>query len=285
MPGMQAGVREAGSGPPPAQDLGLGIDPWLALRADGSTLVVTLNRPERRNALTWDQVGQLAVVLGRAAAADHIRAVVLTGEGVAFSAGGDVKDQAARRSWGTVERQARAEPLLAAIEAVWDFPKPLIAAVNGVAAGAGVGLALLCDVRLASADAKLGFAFVRVGLGPDYGVSYTLPRAVGPGHAARLLFSGAYLEAQEACSIGLVESVHPPERLLPEALALAAQISARAPFGVRLAKQALRRGAAADLATTLRTEMQAQFLASSTEDHHEGTTAFAEKRAPEFRDR
>lgn len=267
------------------QDIGAGIDPWLALQVVDATLVITLNRPERRNAVTWEQIAQVATVLERAAAAHDVRAVVITGEGAAFSAGGDVKDQASRQSWGTVERQDRAEPMLAAIQSVWDFPKPLIAAINGVAAGAGVGLALLCDVRLASADAKLGFAFVRVGLGPDYGVSYTLPRTVGPGHAARLLFSGAYVDAQEACSIGLVEAVHPPEALRPAALALAAEIAERAPFGVRLAKQALRRSDGADLATTLRTEMQGQFLASATEDHREGVTAFAEKRLPQFRNR
>lgn len=284
MVNTQEDDQAAGAGSP-ARELGAGIDSWLGLRQEDTTLVVTLNRPERRNAVAWDQIEQLATVLRRAAGAESVRAVVITGEGVAFSAGGDVKDQAARQAWGTVERQRRAEPMLAAIQAVWDFPKPLIAAINGVAAGAGVGLALLCDIRLASAEAKLGFAFVRVGLGPDYGVSYTLPRAVGPGHAARLLFSGAYVDAQEACAIGLVEAVHAPDRLLPEALALAAEIAGRAPFGVRLAKQALRRGAGCDLATTLRTEMQAQFLASSTEDHREGTTAFAEKRAPAFRDR
>lgn len=267
------------------QDLSAGIDPWLLLRHDGATLVITLNRPERRNAMAWEQIVQLATVLQRAAGDEGVRAVLITGEGDAFSAGGDIKDQAARQSWGTVERQSRAEPMLGAIQAVWDFPKPLIAAINGVAAGAGVGLALLCDVRLASADARLGFAFVRVGLGPDYGVSYTLPRTVGPGHAARLLFSGAYIDAEEARSIRLVESVHPPDRLLSEALALAEEIAERAPFGVRLAKQALRRAAGADLATTIRTEMQGQFLASSTEDHREGRTAFAEKRIPQFRDR
>lgn len=270
---------------PVPQDLGTGIDSWLRLERDGGTLIVTLNRPERRNAVAWGQIAQIATVLQRAAADEHVRVVILTGEGVAFSAGGDVKDQAERQAWGPVERQRQADPMIAAIQAVWDFPKPLIAAINGVAAGAGVGLALLCDMRLASAGAKLGFAFVRVGLGPDYGVSYTLPRAVGPGHAARLLFSGAYVEAEEARGLGLVDSVHPPERLLADARALAAEIAERAPFGVRLAKLALRRAAGADLATTLRTEMQGQFLAASTEDHREGTAAFAEKRAPRFGDR
>jgi len=266
-------------------DLVAGIDDWLRCQRTGATLVVTLNRPERRNAIAWEQIAQLATVLTRAAGEETIRAVVLTGAGAAFCAGGDVKDQASRQAWGTVERMRRVAPMLAAIEAVWDFPKPLIAAINGVAAGAGVGLALLCDVRYAAEGSRLGFAFVRVGLGPDYGVSYTLPRTVGPGQAARLLFSGRYVEAEEAQAIGLVEAVHPPDRLLDEALALCAEIGARAPFGVRLAKHAMRSATAADLATTLRSEMQAQFLASATDDHREGTTAFTEKREPHFQDR
>jgi 2-(1,2-epoxy-1,2-dihydrophenyl)acetyl-CoA isomerase len=278
-------TEEETTGTEPSAELTDGIDPWLRLRQHGRTLVLTLNRPERRNAVAWGQIAQLATVLGRAASDDGIRVVVLTGEGVAFSAGGDVKDQAARQAWGTVERLQRAEPMIAAIQAVWDFPKPLIAAVNGVAAGAGVGVALLCDMRLASADARLGFAFVHVGLGPDYGVSYTLPRTVGPGHAARLLYTGAYVEAPAARELGLVDSVHAPDRLMPDALALAAEIAERAPFGVRLAKAALRRAGSADLATTLRTEIQGQFLAIATEDHREGTTAFAQKRPPQFRDR
>lgn len=281
---MSASEIEGATGAP-IHHLGDGIDDWLRLDLDGYTLTVTLNRPERRNAVAWGQIAQIGTVLDRAAADERVRAVVITGEGVAFSAGGDVKDQASRRSWGTIERLRHAEPMIASIQAVWDFPKPLIAAVNGVAAGAGVGMALLCDMRLASTEARLGFAFVRVGLGPDYGVSYTLPRTIGPGHAARLLYSGAYVDAQEALSLGLVDSVHAPERLLPDALALAAEIAQRAPFGVRLAKASLRRSASADLATTLRTEIQAQFLATSTDDHREGTEAFAEKREPRFSDR
>lgn len=268
--------------PPAVPDLDAAVGDWLRIRREDTTLLVTLNRPARRNAVTWEQIIQLSQVLGRAAGDDGIRAAVLTGEGSAFSAGGDVKDQATRHHWGMVERHRRAQPLLDAIQSVWDFPKPLIAAINGVATGAGVGLALLCDVRLAAADARLGFAFVRVGLGPDYGVSYTLPRAVGPGHAARLLYTGALIGAEEARAIGLVEAVHPQAEVLPAALALAADIAERAPFGVRLAKQGLRRSGEADLPTTLRTEMQAQFLAIVSDDHREGTAAFAEKRRPEF---
>ncbi|MFY9487424.1 MAG: enoyl-CoA hydratase-related protein [Solirubrobacterales bacterium] len=245
-------------------------------------MLITLNRPERRNAISWDQVVGLAGLLDEAALDTAVSAVILTGAGDAFCAGGDIKDQRARRSWGPVERHNRAAPMIDAIRSVWDFPKPLIAAINGVATGAGVGLALLADIRLASREAKLGFAFVRVGLGPDYGVSYTLPRAVGPGQAARLLYTGATLDAESALQAGLVEELHEPGRLLPAAKALASEISAQAPFGVRIAKEALRRGATIDLATALQTEMNAQMIASTTQDHGEATAAFAEKRPPSF---
>ena len=269
----------------PVPTLSTGIDDWLQLNLEGTTLVITLSRPQRRNAVTWDQVIQLARVLDRAANHDGVRAVVLTGAGDAFSAGGDVKDQAARHGWGIVERHRLVQALLDAIQAVWDFPKPLIAAITGVATGAGLGLALLCDIRLAATDARLGCAFVRVGLGPDYGVSYTLPRTVGPGLAARLLYTGTLIDAGEAQAIGLVEAIHPSAEVVPAALALAAEIAERAPFGVRLAKEGLRRSGQADLPTTLRTEMQVQFLAIASDDHREGTAAFAEKRPPQFTDR
>lgn len=249
------------------------------------TLTITLNRPERRNAISWDQVIRLAGILSEAALATDLHAVVLTGAGSAFCAGGDVKDQGARQSWGPVERHRQVAPMIEAIRTVWEFPKPLIAAINGVATGAGVGLALLCDMRLASTQSSFGFAFVRVGLGPDYGVSYTLPRVVGPGHAARLLYTGSTIDPERALKIGLVEELHEPAELQPAAAAIALEIAQRAPFGVRLAKEALRRSATLDFATVLRTEMSAQMIAATTEDHVEATTAFAEKRPPEFRGR
>lgn len=256
-----------------------GIDAWLGCARRGAVLVVTLNRPERRNAMTWEQIAQIGVLLGRAAQDDTIRAVVVHGAQGTFSAGGDVKDQASRRDWDVAERVDRSRPLLDGIEAVWDFPKPLIAAIDGVATGAGMGLALLCDVRLASASARVGFAFVHVGLGPDYGVSFTLPRAVGPGHAARLLYTGALIDAEEARAIGLVERVVPDGEVLDAALALADEIAGRPPFGVQLAKLGLRRTAAVDFSGVLGAELQGQFLAMSTTDHQEAARAFAERSA------
>lgn len=258
---------------------------WLIQDRHDATLVLTLNRPERLNALAWDLIAEVGATLRDAAHDDTVRAVVLTGAGRAFSAGGDVKDQKRRTEWGVIERLDRAAPLLEAIRTTWEFPKPLIAAVNGIAAGAGAGLALACDIRLATTEARFGFPFAKVGLGPDYGVSYTLPRVVGPGQAARLLYTARYVDADEALRIGLVDEVLEPAELLPATLALAAEMTAVAPFGVRLCKQALRRSAGEDFPTAIRSELNAQFLATQTADHLEGATAFAEKRPPVFRNR
>jgi 2-(1,2-epoxy-1,2-dihydrophenyl)acetyl-CoA isomerase len=263
----------------------MAAEPLVRSERRGSTLLVTLDRPDQLNALSWELDAQLAGILEEAALDDGVRAAVLTGAGRAFSAGGDIRGQRSREGWGAVQLHEGYQVMLEYLHRIWEFPKPLVAAINGVAAGAGVGLALLCDVRLAAEEAKIGFAFSRVGLGPDWGVSWTLPRAVGPGQAARLLFSGNYIDAGEAQRIGLVEEVLPAEQLMPAALALCEQISERAPFAVRLTKEALRRSPGVDLLTAMRTEMLAQFSAMRSEDHREGTAAFAEKRPAEFRNR
>lgn len=249
---------------------------------EDGVLTIRLNREARLNAITWDNISTIAGMLGAAASDETVRVAVITGTGRAFCAGGDVKDQKLRTTWPLTEKITRCAPLIESVRAVYEFPKPLIAAINGIAAGAGVGLPLLCDIRYASETARFGFPFVKVGLGPDYGVAYTLPRAVGPGTAARLLYTGAYVDSAEALAIGLVDRVLPPDRLMPAVAELAGEIAAAAPFGVRLAKQSLRRAAHTDFATALTAEMNGQFLGMMTEDHLEGATAFAEKRPPRF---
>lgn len=267
------------------EPLTAGLDAWLTCRRDGAVVELVLNRPERRNALSWGLIGQLAELLDRAAADPGVRVVVLSGAGDAFSAGGDLKDQAARRDWGTVERVGGGGALVDAIVRIWNFPKPLIAAINGAAVGAGMGLALLCDTRLAAREARMSFPFARLGLTADYGVSYTLPLAVGPGHASRLLFSGAELDGDEALAIGLVDGCVDRAELPAAARALAAGMSASAPFAVRLAKQALRRAHDGELRAALRAEVHAQALASTTADHREGVGAVLERRRATFADR
>jgi enoyl-CoA hydratase/carnithine racemase len=267
------------------EPLTAGLDSWLACSRHGAVAEVVLNRPERRNALAWGLVGQLVDLLDRAAADPGVRVVVLTGAGDAFSAGGDLKDLAERRARGTVERVSGGAAVLDALARIWNFPKPLIAAINGAAVGAGMGLALLCDIRLAARDARIAFPFARLGLSPDYGVSFTLPLVVGPGHASRLLFSGAELDGEQALAIGLVDGCVDGADLSAAALALAAGISNSAPFAVRLAKQALRRAHDGELRAALRAELNAQALATTTADQREGVDAVLERRSATFTDR
>ncbi len=213
--------------------------------------------------------------------------MVITGAGKGFCAGGDVKDMAERRSAGAsrnvLEKIApsRDRTLLAMREA----PQPIIAAVNGAAAGAGMNLALGCDIRLASTAAKFSQAFVKRGLHPDWGGTYFLPRVVGMAKACELIFTGELIDAQEALRLGIVSAVHPPEELLPVARALAQKIADGPPLALRLAKRSLYHNEAADLRTALEVETFAQNICYETEDAAEGARAFVEKRAPVFRGR
>jgi 2-(1,2-epoxy-1,2-dihydrophenyl)acetyl-CoA isomerase len=169
--------------------------------------------------------------------------------------------------------------------AMRDAPQPIIAAVNGAAAGAGMNLALGCDIRLASTAAKFSQAFVKRGLHPDWGGTYFLPRVVGMAKAAELIFTGAVIDAAEALRLGIVSQVLPPEELLPAARALAGAIAAGPPIAIRLAKRGLYRNAESDLRTALEYETFAQNTCFETEDAAEGIKAFVEKRAPQFRGR
>lgn len=260
-------------------------DSLVLAERDGPGVTLTLNRPDARNPLSWELVRRLAAALRELELDDEVRGVILTGAGKAFSAGGDLKAQAERQSWSVPQRVLRQDQMIALQQAIWRFPKPLVAAVNGVAAGAGAGLALLCDIRYASEDARFGFPFARVGLGPDYGVSYTLPRLVGPGRAARLLFTGGDVEAREAHAIGLCEQVCPADDLLGECRELIEQIAKVGPFGVQLAKAGLRRSADLGFDEALRAEFASQHLAQTTDDHLGALKAFAEKRPATFENR
>ena len=163
-----------------------------------------------------------------------------------------------------------------------DSPKPLIAAVNGAAAGAGMNLALACDIRLASSAARFSQAFVRRGLHPDWGGTYFLPRVVGMAKACEMIFTGQIIDADEALRLDIVSAVHPPERLLPATYELAAKIAQGPPIAIRLARRALYRNAEADLQSSLEFETFAQNICAETDDAREGIRAFVEKREPTF---
>ena len=248
---------------------------------------LTLNRPERLNALGDTLREDLYDAVVRASDDPGVRVIVVTGAGKGFCAGGDVK------AMHEAKEQRRDRPLLERVAplrdrvilAMRDAPKPIIAAVNGAAAGAGMNLALACDMRVASTTAKFGETFVKRGLHVDWGGTYFLPRLVGMAKACELIFTGELIDADEALRLGLVSAVVPPERLLPAAYEVAAKIAAGPPIAIRLAKRALYHGLDVDLRAALEFETFAQNICSETEDAREGVRAFVEKRAPKFEGR
>src|SRR5215471_18373737 len=248
---------------------------------------LTLNRPERLNALGDTLREDFYDAILRASGDPEVRVMVITGAGQGFCSGGDVKAmneaKESQRERPIVEKVApgRDRTLLA----MRDAPQPIIAAVNGAAAGAGMNLALGCDIRLASTTAKFSQAFVKRGLHPDWGGTYFLPRVVGMAKACELIFTGEVIDAQEALRLGIVNAVHPPEELMPATYELARKIAAGPPIAIRLAKRALYHGLDVDLRSALEFETFAQNIASETEDAREGIRAFVEKRPAVFKGR
>ncbi|HEX2441865.1 MAG TPA: enoyl-CoA hydratase-related protein [Methylomirabilota bacterium] len=248
---------------------------------------LTLNRPERLNALGGSLRDDLHDAITRSAADSDVRVMVITGAGKGFCAGGDVKAmneaKEGKRERPLIEKVApgRDRTLLA----MRDAPQPIIAAVNGAAAGAGMNLALGCDIRIASTAAKFSQAFVKRGLHPDWGGTYFLPRVIGMARAAELIFTGDVIDAAEALRLGIVSRVVAPEELMPAVTELARRIAAGPPMAIRLAKGSLYANAEQDLKTALERETFAQNICFETEDASEGIRAFVEKRAPNFRGR
>ncbi len=236
---------------------------------------LTLNRPDRLNALGGTLREDLTAGLTRAIDDPDVRVIVITGAGKGFCAGGDVKAMQdanqAGRGRPLMERVAPSRDRTVLL--MRDSPKPLIAAVNGAAAGAGMNLALACDIRLASSAARFSQAFVRRGLHPDWGGTYFLPRVVGMAKACEMIFTGQIIDADEALRLDIVSAVHPPERL---------KIAQGPPIAIRLARRALYRNAEADLQSSLEFETFAQNICAETDDAREGIRAFVEKREPTF---
>jgi len=248
---------------------------------------LTLNRPERLNALGDTLREDLHDAVERASDDPEVRVMIVTGAGKGFCSGGDVKAMSERKERGSgrplMEKVAPGRDLT--VLALRDAPRPIIAAVNGAAAGAGMNLALACDMRLASTAAKFAQAFVRRGLHPDWGGTYFLPRVVGTAKAAELIFTGEVIDAQEALRLGIVSAVHAPEELMPAALALARKIADGPPIAIRLAKRAIYHNLDCDLRQALEFETFAQNICYETEDAAEGIKAFVEKKSPSFRGR
>ena len=241
---------------------------------------ITLNRPQALNALDRAMKTELLARLRLVERDGSVRAVVLTGEGRAFCAGQDLREPfGGEHPTLADELRMRYNPVILAIARL---AKPVIAAVNGVAAGAGCSLALACDLRLAAEGATFVLAFGRVGLVPDSGATWFLPRIVGQARAAELALLGDPVSADEAARIGLVNRVVPAESLLDEARTLAARLAEGSPLAMGLTKRALRYGANASLEAALEHEAALQGIAGRSKDHEEGVAAFRAKRAARF---
>ena len=261
--------------PDPAQDLAQ--DTIRVEQADG-VATVTLNRPDSLNALNAAMRAELLGAFKALGRDEAVRAVVLTGAGRGFCSGADLRGGAGEREFRRV-LTTEYNPLVRAIR---DLPKPVIAAVNGVAAGAGVSLALACDLVYAAEDARFIQAFVRIGLVPDSGSTRTLVRALGRHRAAQLIFSGDPLSAAEARDAGLVAAIVPADLLAATVREAAAGLAAAPTRALALAKRLMNSAEDATLDESLATEAALQELAGRTEDHAEGVAAFGEKREPRF---
>lgn len=253
----------------------------LLLDRTGPIATLTLNRPDARNALDVLMRRELLSALDEVEADAEARVVVLTGAGGHFCAGGDVKSMRERRH-SAVEGRERVQMLNRLVTRLVDFPRPTIAMVDGYAVGAGCNLALCCDLVVASDRARFGEVFARIGLVPDGGGTWLLPRAVGLARAKELVFTADVIEAADALAMGLVNRVVPAGELVQATRALAERIAAGPPAVLRLAKHMLNRAASSDLAAALDLEAFSQGLAITGEDHQEGLRAFFEKRAPRF---
>jgi 2-(1,2-epoxy-1,2-dihydrophenyl)acetyl-CoA isomerase len=257
----------------------------------GPVVTVTLNRPERLNAIDMGMLDRLVPGLEDLAADEEVRAVVLTGAGRGFCAGGDVgslaslpdpRAQVARAPGNVEDRVVSMRSMVRITELLRAMPKVTIAAVNGPCAGAGLSWACACDIRYAASSAIFTTAFVAVGQPSDYGITWTLPRIIGGGHARELLLTGERFDAHRAERIGLVSAVLPDDDLLAHATAVAVQAAARSPLAVAALKANLDDADDLTLAALLDRESERFIANQDTFDAGEAARAFVERRPPRF---
>jgi enoyl-CoA hydratase/carnithine racemase len=251
-------------------------------RSEAGVVTLTLDSPERRNALDEELSSQLRDAVRGIAADPGARCVVLTGAGKAFCSGADLGEFRRQDLGGVLPRREMLGAYYRTFLDVRDLAVPTIAAVNGPAIGAGLNLALVCDLRIAGASARFGATFDRLGIHPGGGAVYMLSRLLGPARAAEMLLSGQLVDAPRALEMGLVNRLVDDADLASSAANLAATIAANAPRAVRATKRALRIALDADLVTMLEVEGLAQAATQESADAGEGWAAFRERRAPNF---
>lgn len=248
----------------------------------GAVGILTLARPDKLNAMTHEMGDRLQDVLAGPAAASDLRCLVLRAAGRAFSAGGDLAFLQDNLQRLPADNEADMRGFYGKFLALREVAVPTVALVQGRATGAGLCLALACDVRILAADALLSFNFVRLGLTPGMGGTWFLPRLVGPSRAADLAFTGRTLSAAEALAWGLAEYVVPDETLLAEGLRWAEQVAGAAPEAIKATKRLLRANASLDLSEALDAEARAQAEAFAGAELPQGLSALLERRTPQF---
>lgn len=258
-------------------------DKLVLCEVDEGIATVTLNRPEVMNSFNFAMLRALGEQMAALRFDASVRVVIITGAGDrAFSAGADLKERA---GMAPEEVKAFIFTIRRLMDDIENFPRPVIAAVNGVALGGGTELALASDIRLASETATMGLTETRLAIIPGAGGTQRLPRLVGRGMAKELIFTGRRIDARQALQIGLVNHVYPAGDLMEEARCLARDICQSGPVAVEQAKYAINRGLETDMATGLAIESNAYWICIPTEDRTEGLTAFREKRKPNYKGR
>lgn len=252
---------------------------FVEVTHDGHVSTVTINRPDKLNALSQEVLEDLRSAIDALEARSELRAALITGTGKAFVAGADI---AAMKTLSEVEGRAFGALGHGVFESIEQLRVPVIAAVNGFALGGGCELALACDFIYASSKAKFGQPEVNLGIIPGFGGTQRLPRRVGPALARELIYTGKMIAADEALRIGLVNAVFEPDALIPAALQAAGEIASKGPLAVAAAKRLIREGMDMPLPEANRLEQAAFGHAFGTEDQREGMAAFLEKRAPSF---
>ena len=256
---------------------------FVLLEREEKVATLTLNRPDKLNAFGGNMRQEILEALEDACQDKEIRAIVITGAGKAFCAGGDVNEFVAGTSQIVPQEATSEKPTMSKIVLLINTAeKPVIASVNGVAAGGGCNLALACDIRIASDRARFSEVFTKRGAHPDWGGIYFLPRLVSYAKAAELIFTGDVINAQEALRIGLVNQVVPHDELSPATRGLAQKIARNAPLPIALAKRGLQNFYKMDLTQALDYEAYTIGICVNTEDRQEGFRSFLEKREPKF---
>jgi 2-(1,2-epoxy-1,2-dihydrophenyl)acetyl-CoA isomerase len=261
---------------------GTAVDDTVLVEIGGGVAWVRLNRPDRLNALTYPMMDRILDALTALAEDEAVRAVVLTGVGRAFCAGADTKGMAERRGMDPDDRRQRIEQSSRASLLLHGMGKPTVAAINGAAVGAGLGMALACDLKLMAAGAKLVPGFARIGLSGDYGVSWFTSRQLGAARALRLLMLDEHIDARRAQDLGLVDEVVEDERLKAAAADLAGRLASGPTQAYARMKANLELAAVADLGTVMLQESRHMVDCMATADYAEAIAAFADKRSPNF---